>query len=299
MGGRKIPPHGIGHRDHPHHRPSAGLCRVARRARRADGAGLRPLRRAAGRSAGEVDHARRSSRPGANGNLYARGATDDKGQMFTHIDSAEAWLDRAGRLPVQLKFLIEGEEEVGSRGLEEYLPQAADRLACDCVVISDGGKFAPTFRPSPTACAGIAYYEIRVTGPNRDLHSGSFGGSVTNPANAVAQILAAMIDAAGKVQIPGFYDDVVPLTDRERQEFAALPFDEAEYFAEIGVQRGGRRGGLHDAGTPLGAADVRCLRPLGRLSGRRGEDRLARHGRGQVQLPPGAQPRAGEDHRRA
>jgi succinyl-diaminopimelate desuccinylase len=170
-----------------------------------------------------------------DGNVVARGATDDKGQVLTHIESAQAWLDVHGRLPIQLKYLIEGEEEVGSKGLEAYLANSADRLACDCVVISDGSKFSRDIPAITYGLRGIAYYEIRVQGPNRDLHSGSFGGSVTNPATTVARILSAMIDRRGKVQIPGFYDDVVPLTDRERQQFAALPFNEEEYFAEIGV----------------------------------------------------------------
>ena len=169
------------------------------------------------------------------GNLVARGATDDKGQVLTHIKSAEAWKEVEGRWPVQLKFLVEGEEEVGSRGIEEFIPGHAEQLACDCVVISDGAKFSRDIPAINYGLRGIAYFELRVTGPNRDLHSGTFGGSVTNPVNALTRMLAAMIDDRGRVQIPGFYDDVVPLSDRERQEFAALPFDEARYFAEIGV----------------------------------------------------------------
>ncbi len=170
-----------------------------------------------------------------DGNLFARGATDDKGQVLTHIHSARAWLDVHGRLPVRLKFLIEGEEEVGSEALEGFVADNASRLACDCVVVSDGCKFSREIPAITYGLRGIAYYEIRVAGPNRDLHSGSFGGSVTNPATSVARILSAMVDRRGKVQIPGFYDDVVPLTERERQQFASLPFDEGQYFAEIGV----------------------------------------------------------------
>ena len=117
-----------------------------------------------------------------DGNLFARGATDDKGQVLTHIHSAKAWLDVHGRLPVRLKYLIEGEEEVGSQAIEEFLATSAARLGCDCVVISDGGKFSRDIPAITYGLRGIAYYEIRVTGPNRDLHSGSFGGSVTNPA---------------------------------------------------------------------------------------------------------------------
>ena len=170
-----------------------------------------------------------------DGNLYARGATDDKGQMFTHIKSAEAWIAVEDRLPLNLKFIIEGEEEVGSEGLQQYLHEHADRLACDCVVVSDGAQFAPGRPAINYGLRGIAYYELRLTGPNRDLHSGSFGGSVTNPANTLAGMLAALSDENGKVLVPGFYDDVVPLSDRERREFASLEFDEQEYLDQIGV----------------------------------------------------------------
>jgi len=170
-----------------------------------------------------------------DGNLFARGATDDKGQALTHINSTQAWLAVHGSLPVQLKFLIEGEEEIGGQAVEEYLVKSASRLACDCVVISDSGKFSRDIPAITYGLRGIAYYEIRVSGPNRDLHSGSFGGSVTNPATTVARVLSAMIDRRGKIQIPGFYDDVVPLSERERKQFAALPFDEAQYFADIGA----------------------------------------------------------------
>ncbi len=170
-----------------------------------------------------------------DGNLYARGAMDNKGQMFTHLKSVEAWITVEGRLPLNLKFIIEGEEEVGSQGLEQYLAAHADRLACDCIVISDGVQFAPGVPAITYGLRGIAYYELHVNGPNRDLHSGSFGGSVTNPANALAKILAGLIDCKGRVTVPGFYDDVVPLTDRERREMAALPFDEKQHFEQIGV----------------------------------------------------------------
>jgi acetylornithine deacetylase/succinyl-diaminopimelate desuccinylase-like protein len=171
-----------------------------------------------------------------DGNLYARGATDDKGQMLTHIKSAEAWLRVRGRLPVNLKFIIEGEEEVGSVSLEHFLETHADRLACDCVVISDGAQFAPGVPAITYGLRGIAYYELRITGPKRDLHSGSFGGTVTNPANALVRILAALVDDRGRVQLPGFYDDVIPLTPQERQQLAALPFDEKQYLAQVGVE---------------------------------------------------------------
>jgi succinyl-diaminopimelate desuccinylase len=170
-----------------------------------------------------------------NGNLFARGATDDKGQVLTHIKSAEAWVKTVGKLPINLKFLIEGEEEVGSHALEIFMGKHSDRLACNCAVISDGNQFAPGVPAICYGLRGITCYELRLTGPNRDLHSGSFGGAVTNPANALTQILAGLIDSRGKVQIPGFYNDVVPLSDRERKEFASLPFDEQGFFKQIGV----------------------------------------------------------------
>lgn len=170
-----------------------------------------------------------------NGNLYARGATDDKGQVLTHVYGAQAWLELEGSLPVNLKYVIEGEEEVGSSGLQEYLANHADRLACDCVVISDGSQFGPGQPAITYGLRGIACFELRLTGPNRDLHSGSFGGSITNPVNALARMLAALVDDRGRIRVPGFYDDVVPLSPQEREQFASLPFDEKRYFAQIGV----------------------------------------------------------------
>ncbi len=169
------------------------------------------------------------------GQLFARGASDDKGQVFTYLKSAEAWLRTAGRLPVSVKFIIEGEEEIGSARLIEFVGREAGRLACDCIVISDGAQFGPDQPAITYGLRGIAYYELRLTGPNHDLHSGSFGGAVTNPANAVATMLAGLVDGQGRVQIPGFYDDVAELTERERRELAALPFDEAQFLRELGV----------------------------------------------------------------
>ena len=193
-------------------------------------------------------------------NLYARGATDDKGQLLTHVYSAEAWLAAERRLPVRLKFLIEGEEEVGSDALEAYLPAHAERLACDCVVISDGNMFAPD---QPAICyglRGIAYYDLLLSGPKSDLHSGSFGGAVTNPANALSRMLAALIDQQGRIQVPGFYDDVVPLTPREREQFAALGFDEPRFFAQVGV-----RGAVGESGYT--SLERRWARPTMDING--------------------------------
>lgn len=172
-----------------------------------------------------------------DGNLYARGATDDKGQMLTHVKSTQAWMETAGKLPLQLKFLIEGEEEVSSKSLYEFLakPENQKRIACDIVVISDTSQFGPGQPAITYGLRGIAYFELRLTGPKQDLHSGTFGGAVTNPVNTLAAILAALVDGDGRIQIPGFYDDVVPLTDRERKQFESLPFKEPEFMRQIGV----------------------------------------------------------------
>lgn len=170
-----------------------------------------------------------------NGNIYARGATDDKGQMLTHVLGARAWTETAGRLPIQLKFLIEGEEEVGSRNLETFIAEHREQLACDCVVVSDTSQFGPGQPAITYGLRGIAYYELRLSGPKQDLHSGTFGGAVSNPANALCRMLARLVDDDGRVQVPGFYDDVLPLTDEERKAFAALPFDEEKFKQQVGV----------------------------------------------------------------
>jgi succinyl-diaminopimelate desuccinylase len=157
--------------------------------------------------------------------------------MLTHVKSVEAWIQARERLPLQIKFLIEGEEEVGSKSLYKFLddPAAARRLACDVIVISDTSQYGPGQPAITYGLRGIAYYEIRLTGSKQDLHSGTFGGAVTNPINALAKILAGLIDQDGRIQIPGFYDDVVPLDDRERRQFAALPFSDQAFMKQIGV----------------------------------------------------------------
>ncbi len=170
------------------------------------------------------------------GNLYARGATDDKGQMFTHIKSAEAWVKTAGALPLNLKYIIEGEEEVGSANLDHFVDQHHDQLACDIIVISDTSQFAPGQPAITYGLKGIAYFELRLTGPSQDLHSGVFGGAVTNPANALAKMLSALTNDKGQVQVPGFYDDVIPISDAERAAMKKLPFDEREFMQQLGVE---------------------------------------------------------------
>lgn len=170
-----------------------------------------------------------------DGNVVARGATDDKGQMLTHVLGVEAVLKANGKLPLQVKFLIEGEEEVGSEHLEAAVAANREKLSCDVVVVSDSSQFAPGIPAVTYGLRGIAYYELLVQGPKQDLHSGSFGGGVTNPANVLAKLLAALVDDDGRIQVAGFYDDVVPLIDREREEFAGLPFDEQAFKDQLQV----------------------------------------------------------------
>lgn len=170
-----------------------------------------------------------------DGNIVARGATDDKGQMLTHILGAMAWMKTVGELPIQVKFLIEGEEEIGSPNLPPFIEQNKEALANDVVVVSDSSQFAPGQPAITYGLKGIAYFELKVTGPNRDLHSGTFGGSVRNPANALCYLLSTLIDEHGWIHIPGFYDDVIPLTGDERERFAELPFDDEMFKKVLGV----------------------------------------------------------------
>ncbi|MDA0841827.1 MAG: dipeptidase [Planctomycetota bacterium] len=168
-------------------------------------------------------------------NVVARGATDDKGQMFTHIKAAEAFYRAEGRMPVNLKYIIEGEEEVGSKHLAGFLDTYRDRLSADFAVISDTSQFAEGVPAITYGLKGLAYFQIDLKGSRQDLHSGSFGGTVSNPANVLGQIIAKLRDESGRISIPGFYDDVLPIEDWERQEFARLPFDEEGYRTYIGA----------------------------------------------------------------
>ncbi|MDP7034003.1 MAG: dipeptidase [Planctomycetota bacterium] len=170
-----------------------------------------------------------------DGNLYARGATDDKGQMFTHMKSVEAWIQATGSLPINLHLVIEGEEEIGSPHLPAFLESRRADLTCDCAVVSDTAQFAPGMPAITYGLKGLTFYEVTLTGPQRDLHSGVYGGAVGNPANNLARILADLLDEEGRIQIPGFYDDCRPLADWEREQFAALPFDEDGFREYVGM----------------------------------------------------------------
>ncbi|MAW77796.1 MAG: peptidase M20 [Planctomycetes bacterium] len=168
-------------------------------------------------------------------NLIARGATDDKGQVLALVRGVCGVLQEQGSLPINVKFLIEGEEEIGSPNLAPYIESHQEELAADVAVIADCSQFGPGMPAITVALKGLVYLEIFVQGPNRDLHSGSFGGSVENPANALTRILGSLRDEEGHITIPGFYDRVRDLTTEQRAAFAELPFDDEGYRDELGV----------------------------------------------------------------
>lgn len=170
-----------------------------------------------------------------DGKIYARGASDDKGQAYIHVASVEACLKTDGKLPVNIKFILEGEEEIGSPSLVPFLKENKDLLSCDMVLVSDTAMFAEDTPSITYGLRGLAYLEVNVTGPNRDLHSGAYGNGVQNPANALAQMIANLRDENGVVQIPGFYDNVRNLTEEERKAYAELPFDEEAYKKELDI----------------------------------------------------------------
>ena len=170
-----------------------------------------------------------------DGRLYARGACDDKGQLFMHVKAAEAYLSAEGTLPVNLKYVIEGEEETGSMAVESYIKSNGRRLDGDVVLISDTAMFSEETPSITYGLRGLAYAEITLQGPDRDLHSGNYGGAVDNPANALSRIIAGLHDADHRVAIPGFYDNVPDLTEAERETYAELPFDEEAWMDAIGI----------------------------------------------------------------
>ena len=182
--------------------------------------------------------------------LYARGACDDKGQMFMQVKAAEAYLSGEGDLPVNLKYVIEGEEETGSMAIESYIQSDGSRLDGDVALISDTAMFSPETPSITYGLRGLAYAEITLQGPNRDLHSGNYGGAVHNPINALSRLLADLHDEDHHIAIPGFYDDVRDLTEAERDTYANLPFDEAAWRDTIGID---------DVRTEAGYTTLECL----------------------------------------
>jgi len=169
--------------------------------------------------------------------LFARGASDNKGQHFAHLKAVEAYLKTGTDLPCDLTFLIEGEEEVGCTNLQPFLEQHREELLCDAVVISDTGMPSLKHPALTYALRGIAAIEIAVHGPSRDLHSGIYGGSIENPAMALSQMLASLRDKNGRITVPGFYKDVVPLSAYEKKQLARMPYTEADYKKLTGVPK--------------------------------------------------------------
>lgn len=170
-----------------------------------------------------------------DGRIYARGSVDDKGQIFLHVKAIQAHLRDGGRLPVNVVVLAEGEEEVGSENLAAFVESHAERLQCDGVVISDSAMFAPGLPSILFSLRGLTYLQIDVTGPGSDLHSGSYGGAVVNPATALAHIIATLHDDRRRVAVPGFYDRVVEWEPAVRQQIRKLPFSEEGFREEAGA----------------------------------------------------------------
>lgn len=170
-----------------------------------------------------------------DGRIWARGADDDKGQSFIQVKAFE-YLVKNGLLTHNVKFIFEGEEEIGSPSLEAFCQDHREMLKADIILVSDTSMLGADLPSLTTGLRGLAYWEIEVTGPNRDLHSGHFGGAVANPINVLCQMLARVVDVDGRITVPGFYDDVEEVPQAERDMIAHIPFDEEKYKAAIGVK---------------------------------------------------------------
>ena len=169
-----------------------------------------------------------------DGRLYARGADDDKGQAMIQVKAFE-YMVRTGQMRCNVKFIFEGEEEIGSPSLEAFLEEHKDLLKADIILVSDTSMIGKETPSITTGLRGLAYWQIEVDGPNRDLHSGHFGGAVKNPVNALCEMLAQIVDTNGRITIPGFYDDVLPIPDEERKMIAQIPFSQEAYNKAIDV----------------------------------------------------------------
>ena len=170
-----------------------------------------------------------------DGKIYARGADDNKGQLFMHLKAFELMV-KTDSLPCNVKFMIEGEEEVGSPSLKDFCVQNAEMLRNDIILVSDTTMIAPDVPSITVGLRGLSYMEVEVTGPNRDLHSGLFGGAVANPVDVLCKMIASLKDEKNRITIPGFYDDVLELSREERQDMARAPFDADQYRKAIGVE---------------------------------------------------------------
>lgn len=170
----------------------------------------------------------------ANGNIYARGSADDKGQFYTHIKAIEALRELGGALPLNVKFLIEGEEEIGGKSVAKFVAENPEKLKADVALVSDTALYAPGLPTLTVGLRGLVYMEVEATGPSRDLHSGLYGGAAPNAVYGLVELLAKAKDDRGTIQIPGIYDSVAAPSPAELESWASLPYDEAEYLKEVG-----------------------------------------------------------------
>ncbi len=230
------------------------------------------------------------------GNLYGRGTADDKGQVHIHIRALDAIMKTAGKLPINLKVMIEGEEEVGSVSLWEFVNANKARLKADALVVSDTGMLARGVPSITYGLRGLNYYQIEITGPAQDLHSGIFGGAVPNPITILCELFAKLHDKNSRVAIPGFYDDVAKLSKAERKALNSLPWKASEFKQDrgrAGTQRGKR---MFDRGATVDASDAGVERNLGRLHGRRVENGHPVQGVREIFDAPRAESECGQNH---
>lgn len=202
-----------------------------------------------------------------DGHIWARGADDDKGQSFIQVKAFE-YLVKNNLLTHNVKFIFEGEEEIGSPSLEGFCREHKELLKADVILVSDTSMLGADLPSLTTGLRGLAYWEIEVTGPNRDLHSGHFGGAVANPINVLCGMISKVTDADGRITVPGFYNDVEEVPQAEREMIAHIPFDEEKYKKAIGVNALSAKRIQH-AGAQQLPSVFRCMRHLGRLYGRR------------------------------
>ncbi|MFB1019603.1 MAG: M20/M25/M40 family metallo-hydrolase, partial [Flavobacteriales bacterium] len=193
------------------------------------------------------------------GAIFARGACDDKGQMFMHVKALES-MKASGDVPCNIKFIIEGEEEVGSSHLDTFLETHKDKLSADVVLVSDTGIISNDIPSITVGLRGLSYVEVEVTGPNRDLHSGLYGGAAPNPINILCEMIASLKDEDQRIAVEGFYDDVLELTKEEREDMARAPFNEAEHRESIGI-------GAHEGERGYSPTERMSIRPTLDING--------------------------------